>query len=462
MKSIKLNFNIEIESLEKKLLRVKLFINDLPELDTLHLFKSKSKIENVNSFVPMSSDQNFLYFKIDKKDSILFEYIVKLEDNSKFGKIGSIDSNILAFAGEQVFILPYQAINLGKNQENFEFEISVDYNLNSFKNKLIPFENNNSTHFTTDSWSDIFSFVKSSYVFSNTLNTKSYDKLCITCKDNIDPIIVDNIKSIYSYFESIFNDSVNVDVVILPYEEKKFAGSSDTIICSTFDLNDKRDFKLLSKRLFNAFIQSKIKSHVLFAPPNLWIVEGLCVYYENKALAHIDEASKERLNLSFEKEYQKLYRLYIHSMSTNEKIYNFPPVLDGSIKSFALIEYFYNIKAPLLIKLFEDNAINPDSNSIIKYLCSLEDANKFSQPHMFEKILANKVHMIAKNYIFNVNKIPLDIDIKGDLEEIKSQILEFENTMAMYFAIDKKNISLQTNTSNKKAKEAEKEVASTT
>lgn len=439
MKSVKLNFNIEIESIEKKMLKVKLFMQDLPEVDVLHLFKSKANVVNVNSFVPTKDDTNFLHFKIDKKNSILFEYTVSLEGNSKFGKLGNISSDTLAFTGEQVFLLPYEAINLGKNKEEFMFEISIEYSLNSYKDNILPFENDTKTLITTSSWSDVFSFLKSAYIFSNTLTSNSFEKLNIHSDGQLDDIITQNIKSIYTYFEGLFGDSINLDVTILSNNDKSFAGASNNSICSTFDLNDKRDYKLLSKRIFSAFMQSKLKSSVLFAPPNLWIMEGLSVYYENKALDLMDDDSKKRLNLSFENEYKKLYRIYLHSIKTNEKLYNFPVILDGSLKSYALIEYLYNIKAPLLIKLFEENAISKDSDSILKYLCSLEDVNKFLQPNMFEEILGEKVHLMAKNFIFGTNTIPLEIDIKGDIEEIKEQILEFENTMAMYFRIDNIN-----------------------
>lgn len=442
MKSIKLNYSIEIESIEKKLLRVTLFARDLPELEVLHLFKSKAKVENFNSFLPMKADANFIHLKTDKKDSILLDYMVKIEEPSKFGLLGNIDKDTLSFVGEQVFLMPYQAINLGKNEENLKFEITVDYSLNSYSTKIIPFEIDSKTSINTNDWYDIFKFIKSSYVFTSKLFKTSHKKLNIFSSKDTEELILTNIKYVYDYFCELFSFEADIDFCVLPGNIRKFSGASSSKISATFSLNDNRDFKLLTKRIFAAFMQTKLKSPKLFAPPNLWIIEGLSVYYASKALIALDDESKKKFNLSFDNEFKRIYRLYFHSLAKNERLFNFPISLDGAVKSFALIEYMYNIKAPLLIKLFEDNAVKAGDN-ILNHLCKLENQDDFSQPIMFDEVLGPKLHSMAKNFIFDAQKITLDIDVTGDLNEIKTQIAEFDSTMAMYFRIDRLHMGNQ-------------------
>lgn len=433
-----MDFNVELDSIKKKTLKISLFIKNLPEQEVLKLYKGKTKVINASAFVPVKQDKNFMYFKIDNKDSLLIEYTVELETSSRFGILGAIKNDIIAFAGEQAFMMPVEALKLGKDNQDNCFEITIDFKLKGFKNAIIPFANeNNRIQIVAKSFNEIFELSKSSYIFTDA-PVPVNSNLNIFANYDLKEDVKKNITAIYDYYASLFKSKIDLKIILLKNNQARriFAGASKYNIAMSFDEANRQDYKFLSNKIFLSFITQLINKQELLTPPNLWIVEGLSTYYENKSLEILDSSLKENLNISFDAEMKKLYRIYRYSVAKNEKIYNFPPLLDGGLKAFALIEYLYNIKAPLLIKLFEDNASLYEDDNIIKYLINLEPKDKFLQPNMFKAILKEKIDDIAPKYIFGTEIIPLDIDITGNIEEIKTTLEDFEKTMATYFAFE--------------------------
>ncbi|MGL4450203.1 MAG: hypothetical protein ACRCTZ_03290 [Sarcina sp.] len=438
MRNIIMDFNVELESIKKKTLKVSLFIKNLPEQEVLRLYKGKAKIVNANAFVPVKQDKNFMHFKIDKKDSLLIEYTVELETSSRFGILGAIKNDIIAFAGEQVFLMPVEALKLGKEAKENCFEITIDFKFKGFKNSMIPFANeNNRIQIVAKNFSEMFELGKAPYVFTDTPIPVN-SGLNLFANYDLSDDIKNNIKSIYNYYVSLFESKIDLNLTILKNASIRriFAGASKYNIAISFDANNKQDYKFLSNKIFLSFITQLVDKQELLTPPNLWIVEGLSTYYENKSLEVLDIELKENLNISFDEEMKKLYRVYLYSTTKYEKIYNFPPLLDGGLKAYALIEYLYNIKAPVLIKLFEDNASLYAEDNMIKYLIGLTPKDKFLQPNMFKAILKEKVEEIAPKYIFGTETIPFNGDFTGDAQTIKPLLEDFEKIMATYFAFE--------------------------
>ncbi|MGL5067457.1 MAG: hypothetical protein ACRC6T_06460 [Sarcina sp.] len=437
MRNIVMDFSVEVESVKKKLLKINLFMKNLPKMEMLQLYKGKTKIVSANAFVPVKQDKNFMYFKLDNKDSVLIEYTVELETSSRFGILGAIKNDILAFSGEQIFMMPIEALQLGKKANENCFDIKIDFKFKDYKNAFIPFHQENKIEIVARRFDEIFEFGKASYVFTNS-NLPNSSRLNLFANYDISKTTRDSINSIFDYYCELFESKIDLNLTLLKNTLKRriFAGASKSNIAMSFDENNKQDYKFLSNKIFLAFIGQLVGKQELITPPNLWIVEGLATYYENKSLETFSNEFKENLNISFDEEMKKLYRIYLYSVTKNEKIYNFPPLLDGGLKSYALIEYLYNIKAPILVKLFEDNASLYEEDNIIKYLIKLDTKTTFLQPNMFKAILNEKIDVIATKYIFGTEIIPLRIDIRGGVDEIKPILEDFEKTMATYFAFE--------------------------
>ena len=435
-----MDFNVELESIKKKTLKVNLFIKNLPQMETLKLYKGKTKITNASAFVPVKQDKNFMYFKLDKKDSLLVEYTIELETSSRFGTLGAIKNDIIAFAGEQVFLMPMEALKLGKLDSENCFDITVDFRFKGYKNSIIPFTTNSSNNkvaLVAKGFNEVFEFGKASYVFTDSAIPKNA-RLNLFANYDIPETVKTTVNTIYSYYCGLFKKKIDLNLTLLKNTSKKriFAGASKSSVTMSFDETSKQDYKFLSNKIFLAFMQELVPKQELVTPPNLWIVEGLATYYENKSLEKLSDELKGDLDISFDEEMKKLYRIYLYSITKHEKVYNFPPLLDGGLNCYALVEYLYNIKAPILIKLFEDHASLYKEDNIVKYLINQKPKEKFLQPNMLKTILKDKLDYIAPNYIFGTERIPLDIDIKGSVEDIKPVLEDFEKTMATYFTFE--------------------------
>ncbi|MGL4991544.1 MAG: hypothetical protein ACRC57_10360 [Sarcina sp.] len=439
MKKMKINFSLDVNSLDNSLLDIKVFISDIPKMDVLHIFRGKSKISNLKCFVPMNDDKQFLHFNINGKSSLMLEYTAKISNLAKHGHFGFMDKQYISFAGEQVFLLPFEALNLGSSNSNFEFEITVDYRFPAYKNCIIPFKNNNQTCLITNDWGDMFELLKSSYTFHNFEYSYSKNNLSIYSQENIlNNELTNDLFSLYNYYAELFKIEIPVSITLLKKTPTIgiFAGSSRTSITASFSPEDKRDFELLAHRLFHSFMDTRLNNVVFHMPPNLWVTEGLATYYEHKSLEFISEKTKERLQISFNKSFEKLYRIYLYSITKNEKLYNFPPLYEGSLKSLALIEYLHYTKAPLLIRFFEENGEFSNTDNFINYLLSLESLENFEQPNMFKAILKDKTNDFAVNYIFGAKQLPIDLDISENTEIIREELTEFETTMSTWFNLD--------------------------
>lgn len=444
---MKINFNIGINSIEDMTLKVNLLINDLPEMDVLHLYRSKSKVSDINTNVDFKEDKDFIHFNIKQSSKFEVEYLVKLGFLAKHGAYGMVTEDIVAFAGEQVLLLPFEILNLASNKNNVTADIIINYDLDGYKDRIIPFKSDSSSVFKAKAWGDMFEVMKSSYVFTKVDVHSINENFNLYTNFKVDDVAINNLDKIYNYYASLFKTNINLNLTSLQtdLDHKLFAGSSRSNICATFDFNDKRDYQLISHRMFHAFMDTRLNNPVFHMPPNLWVTEGLACYYEHKALEVLDNDFKNALGISFEEEYKKLYRTYLYSIAKNEKLYNFPPLFEGNLQSNALIEYLHYTKSPLLIKFFEDASLLEGEDHFINYLLSLDTLEDFSQPDMFKAILTENNNEIAIKYIFGAEKLYLDIDPTGDIEKIREELTEFENVMTTWFKLDRvKNDSIVT------------------
>ena len=439
MNNIKINYSVELNSSSKKTLDVKMFITGLKDMTTLKLYKGNSMISAIKSFIPVTIDATCINFELGTKDTCLIEYTAHLGMPSKHGQYGDISAEAISFCGEEVLLLPFESLDVKEDKTKLTFEIEAFFKFKNFKNSLIPFNTDNKTIVTANTFSDIFEFLKSAYVFTNNSETLINSNFSYYSITDINSTTKNNLANLYDYYKNLFNTDINLVISSLSKDGTKntFSGGANSNICASFDLKDKKDLKFLSHRMFYAFLESKVKTQAMHIPPNLWVTKGLAAYYESKALEVFDDTTKNELNLSFDEDMKRLYRIYLYSLKTNEKIFSIPPIVEGSLKSSALLEYLHTIKAPLLIKFFEENSDLEHSDKFINYLISIDDLNKFSQPDMFKAILKEKTAELAQSYIFNSRSLVFDMDLKGDTDMIRKEFLEFDSLMNALFTLDK-------------------------
>lgn len=433
MKINTLNFNIELFSIEKKLLKVTLTLST-NESGNITLFKNKVKILNPESTFDFYEKNNFIYLNKNSDSEFKLSYLVSISYFSKHGIYGFLSEELITFGGEQFLILPIEILN-GTNQD---CTININYKFDTFLNISIPFKNENCTKLTLCSWGNIYELLKSSYSFSNIKSYLIKGNFTLSSNYEISTDILNNLNALYDYYFSLFKTNIKLHIssINIKSQYKLFSGSGRNTICADFDFGNKRDWQLLSHRMFHAFMDSKLDNSIFHMPPNLWVTEGLATYYEHKALEVLDSNFKKKLKISFEEEFKNLHRIHRYSMKNNPEIYGFSPMAEGELKVQALIEYLHYYKAPLLIDFFESQSPLNLEDKFINYLLSLRDLNNFSQVDMFYNILQEKINEFSMKYIFGNEIIPTYLDLSWNPSDIKTSIESFKYIMNSWFALD--------------------------
>ena len=448
-------------------LNIRLKIKDV-NLREIQLYRGKTKINNIKCKEEFYCDSNFIYINNKSRDLIL-EYEVLIGNLGKHGKGGEIEEDLISFMGEQILLLPVEMLTMSDDLKlNCILEIdftdlieeikSKVYSENDYKS-IIPFkENDFNSKCVGGAWSDLYEIMKSSYTFGffeEIVLKKEYGEVHLYSSientflnDSSKEELVRNIKSICDYYYDLFKiDSLNkkdLNIVLLRKSKKEnsyiLGGSGKNVISATFDMNKKRDWQLLSHRIFHSFMDHVLKSRVYHLPPNLWLTEGLATYYENLALESLEEGLKERLDIKFKKEMANLYTRYLYMTLKEPSRFRIIPMEEGSIRSHGKIEFLHYTKAPLLVYFIESlkNSCG-NKNEIIEYLIHNKEKN-FSMQNLFYNLLGFQCDSFASKYLFGNSIIPL-WNLKEHLDDkyVICNLQEYEYILWTWFLGEEEN-----------------------
>lgn len=436
-------------------LKIELSINN-SYISPIKLYRGKSKIDSIKCEEDFYVDSNFIYID-KKKDSISLEYEVLIGQFSKHGKGGSIEEGLITFMGEQFLLMPVEILAMqdgdileGKIEIDFRSlreSLSLNYENVNFIRDIIPFRAEIFKSICKEArWTDIYELMKSPYTFGNfkevslkedNKNIKIfYEEKYLNKKEKED--IIKNIFSLCSYYYDLFEtNNKEISIVLLRKSEKEFSyilgGCGKNIISATFLRGNKRDWQLLSHRLFHSFMDSILTSRLYHLPPNLWLTEGVATYYENLALNSLEEGIKKNLDIDFNKEMARLYTRYLYMTLKDPKRFNIAPMEEGSIKSHGKMEFLHYTKAPLIVYFIE--SLNPlFKDNIIKKLLYYRN-NIFSLERLFYSIFNKECTYFANQYLFRSTLLPLwDLGRYINEEEIIPVLEEYEYILWTWFS----------------------------
>ncbi|EOU2021249.1 hypothetical protein C4D31_12980, partial [Clostridium perfringens] len=448
-------------------LNIRLKIKDV-NLRKIQLYRGKTKINNIKCKEEFYCDSNFIYINNKSRDLIL-EYEVLIGSLGKHGKGGEIEEDLISFMGEQILLLPVEMLTMNDDLRlNCSLEIDFTNLIEDIKSEvysekdyksIIPFkENDFKSKCVGGTWSDLYEIMKSSYTFGffeEIVLMKNYGEVHLYSSientflnDSSKEELIRNIKSICDYYYDLFKiDSLNkkdLNIVLLRKSKKEnsyiLGGSGKNVISATFDMNKKRDWQLLSHRIFHAFMDDLLKSRVYHLPPNLWLTEGLATYYENLALESLEEGLKERLDIKFKKEMANLYTRYLYMTLKEPSRFKIIPMEEGSIKSHGKIEFLHYTKAPLLVYFIETlNNSCGNKHEIIEYLINNKDKS-FSMQNLFYNLLGFRCDSFASKYLFENSIIPLwDLKEHLDDKEVICTLQEYEYILWTWFLGEEEN-----------------------
>lgn len=443
MDNMKINIDVKEDKFNEKSLFVKLNICGMSS-GIANLYIGNISPFNVKCNFKYKEKDNFI--EVDKMDNSNLElnYKVKIGKLAKHGHGGEINKNILAFTGEQVFILPVEILSLKDIEDSICELISI--NIESLKKPIqIPFCNGKKLLKKTNVvWSDVYKIMKDNYIFGDFSIGFKRDNIKIIRENGISLKcdIEENIYNLYKYYCNLFKEyDKELKVILLnnSKEDKKgiVCGCVGDSICATFDFENIRDWQLLSHRMFHNFMDYKIKSKVFHVTPNLWLTEGLATYYEITALESLSYRLKEILGVDSESEFKKIFLRYLYMKFKNKDLLEISPMEEGSLRSLGKVEFLHYTVAPLIVKYIEDVIYKnrKEKDSIITYISNLNYKEVFNMEDLFFYLFGEKKDSFAMTFLFNSEIIPLWYLSDGieDEEEIINSINEYDYILWSWF-----------------------------
>ncbi|MGL5327845.1 MAG: hypothetical protein ACRDD7_01165, partial [Peptostreptococcaceae bacterium] len=460
MTNRKIHFKLKNINQKENTIDISLRIDSLYYVNEIRLYKGNVKIINIDSLENVKEEDKEIIIS-DVNKNIDINYTVQIANLGKHGQNGEINENLITFTGGQVFLLPTNVLR-GNDLELSKFvkEINVDYceELNN-KEFIIPYkeviDKKIISSIKDPKWHDIYELMKSCYAFAKFENIQSdeeqnIDILIEKSKQNIDnkntyytKEIIEGINSLCNYYENLFDYKIkDLKIILLNKNQNNneyiLGGAGRNIIGATFDIDNLRDWQLLSHRLFHAYMDSAITIRQMHIAPQLWITEGLATYHENLALEFLDDKLKNKLDIDFDKEIKKIYRRYLYLRIKDINRLAISPIEEGKINSHGKIEFLHYTQAPLLIKMIEDfsRELN-EKDSIIKYLKNINE-DTFNIKSMFDYVLKNYCEEFAYKYLFNSSLIQLwnldSCDVSEDI--VINELNEYEELLWSWFIME--------------------------
>ncbi|MGL5346308.1 MAG: hypothetical protein ACRDA3_03070 [Peptostreptococcaceae bacterium] len=449
---IKSRIDFKLENLNKKekTIDINLEINNI-ENKKVRLYKGNMKLLHIKSLENIKEENNEIIINCTN-NKVKLKYTVQIAGLGKHGQNGEINNDLIVFTGSQILLLPTNVLNgndIELEKSLSEINISYPNDLNN-KCSAVPYKQvinkNIVSNINTIKWHNVYDLMKSCYAFCEFENISIDENKNILIEKNqgkINNETIEAISSLCNYYETLFDYKINNLQIILLSKNKEnneyiLGGAGRNIIGATFDVNNTRDWQLLSHRLFHAYMDSAVTIRQMHIAPQLWITEGLATYYENLALESLNKKLKDKLGINFNKEISKIYRRYIYIRIKDNNRLAISPIEEGQIYSHGKMEFLHYTQAPLIIKMIEDlNCEQNDKNSIIKYLKNINE-HSFNLKSMFDYALKNYCDEFAYKYIFNSSLIPLWnlSTCNTEKEDVIKELNEYEELLWSWFVIE--------------------------
>lgn len=418
----KLNVNIKIKPLKSGI--DKTFVLVKGNMET----SDEKCVDNHNKDINFKSENGIIV--IDKlsegAEYLNYSYNVTIGGSGKHGDNGQIFQDLLTFAGESVLALPLRALNYDNPKEDIIKKITVQCSAPDTWEAVIPFAKIGAkavTEIENPSWTDLYELRQSTFTFGKFEKDKHIDSngkgytvyLDSEAKQYYDSNAEKGIESLYNYYSKLFSyDLDNYSMVMLRknIETQNYiiGGVCTQNLASTFNPENKRDWQLLSHRIFHSFFESKVPSERYLKAPLLEFYEGLATYYENMSLDSLPDNIKSSLNISPDNEFQHLFERYAYMRLKDPQSLSLPPLSEVQIQqSPARIEFLHYTQMPLTVNYLEQliNESNGKKNNILNYIIENSSDNTTTVEKITGRLLGKDSDSFVSKYLRGSEILPL-------------------------------------------------------
>lgn len=311
--------------------------------------------------LPAQKTEDTISFALGRGEKVTLIYQVPLGTPGKHGQRGAVRDEYCVFDGGQALVLPMEFYQDGFPQEEAVVRsLRVSLNPREGWAAVLPFE-----ELRDVSWADAYdlnndAFAMGDFVLSTPPDrTGGAEVYCISDgEDSLSKVAAENIAALRAYYTERFGREHPYKIILLPAEDADVIGGAGAhSVCATFDEAKRRDWELLSHRMFHAYFDSAVRTQTFHAAPNLWFYEGLATYYENASMAVLPEGQREILDIRPQWQFQSLFNRYLYIKLKDPALFSFAPMDEAQIaESEGRKEFLHYIQAPLVVKLAEDRA----------------------------------------------------------------------------------------------------------
>ena len=312
--------------------------------------------------LPAHQTEDFLTFELGRGADVSLVYQVPLGASGKHGQRGMVQEEYCVFDGGQALLLPMEFYQDGFPQDEAVVRsLRVALKAREGWTAILPFE-----ELQDVTWADAYNLNNDAFAMGNFAQyfpaeqTGGAAVYGIAGEEGQFPQeVASGIATLRAYYAERFGtEEQPYQIILLPTEEGDVIGGAGVhSVCATFDAADRRDWELLSHRMFHAYFDHAVPTQTFHAAPNLWFYEGLATYYENASMGALPEAQREVLDIRPEWQFNSLFNRYLTIKIKDPALFSFAPMDEADLsESAGRTEFLHYIQAPLVVKLVEDRA----------------------------------------------------------------------------------------------------------
>lgn len=382
----------------------------------------KSCIDKNGLRTPVQQTDHSIDIYLGRGKKTILAYEAQIGKLGKHGLRGSTSEDYCVFDGGEAFLLPMEYYETAcPESEAVIGELSITVKKKDGWTEAIPY-----TDIKNVTWADAYDLNNNSFcmgLFSShniRLNSDSLKIYTLSqSKEALTDSVQNGILALYRYYAGLFPSSPkNYSIILLPSAEEAgfsvIGGAGTGSVCAAFNANNKRDWELLSHRMFHAYFDSIFRTKEFHSAPRLWFYEGIATYYENRSMGFLPKELQTALGIRPEQQFTSLFNRYLYVRLKDPALFSLVPMDEEKIRKSeagdAKIEFLHYVQAPLVIRLMEEISYRKTQKSdfLLKYLLenkSSPDRRTYAQ--LLSGIPGNQKEEIYQNYFVADHILPL-------------------------------------------------------
>jgi hypothetical protein len=466
-RKLEVEYTIKPYSVEQKILSVNIKIRPLKDQTSKTFVFVKGSMntsdekctDNLNRDVSFKSENGIIVIDKLKEGAryVNYSYNVTIGGDGKHGDNGQMYQDLLTFAGESVLALPIRALNYDNLKEDAIKKITVQCSIPDSWEAIIPYAKEgakNVMELEEPHWLELYELRQATFTFGSFEKDVHLDSgrgytvfIDPKATEYYDLNAKKGIESLYNYYSKLFNYNLDdYSIVLLRNDEETgnyiMGGLCTQNLASTFNPQNKRDWQLLSHRIFHSFFEAEIASEQYVKAPLLSLYEGLATYYENMSLTSLPENIRSSLSISPDAEVGYLFERYAY-MRLKEPM-NLALVPSSEVllqQSPGRIEFLHYTQMPLTINYMEEliSKETGKKDNIIRYIVENSGDNAVTAEKITNKLLGKDAKEFLSKYLNGAELLPLwnkILDRQDNEKTVLDRLNKYEYDLYTWFIME--------------------------